>query len=359
MVSRQSTDVPVDFELLKAALLRREPGLDIQIRTVRRVRGPGQRLGLGFVRDMLAHLRLVASARVVVLDTYSPVVSVPKWADRLRVVQMWHALGALKRFGLDAIGSPDGRAGAEAAAGEMHRGYAVVLASSEAARPHFATALAVRSDQVKVAPLPRVDLLTDDAARQAVRERILGRYPELAKRPVLLYAPTQRRDQAGRESARRLAGAAHRHGWHLVIAPHPIETWELDTDGGSVSIITQPDTSADLCTVAQAFVTDYSSALFEAAVQAVPCYLFAPDLADYEDQRGLYWDLRQAPFPLLGDPDQLMEAVARGESTSQMAKDFAQHWIELPPASPGAEATRCADHVAGIVLEELGRATRR
>ena len=59
-----------------------------------------------------------------------------------------------------------------------------------------------------------------------------------------------------------------------------------------------------------AFMTDYSSAAFDAAVMLIPIFLYADDYSDYEKERGsLLWNLRELPFPLAETNDELKEQI--------------------------------------------------
>lgn len=59
-----------------------------------------------------------------------------------------------------------------------------------------------------------------------------------------------------------------------------------------------------------AFMTDYSSAAFDAAVMKIPVFLYADDYGEYESERGrLLWDLRKMPFPLALDDEELEEKI--------------------------------------------------
>jgi len=60
----------------------------------------------------------------------------------------------------------------------------------------------------------------------------------------------------------------------------------------------------------EAFMTDYSSAAFDAAVMEIPIFLYADDYAEYEGERGkLLWNLRELPFPLAVSNEELEERI--------------------------------------------------
>ncbi|MDR1294862.1 MAG: CDP-glycerol glycerophosphotransferase family protein [Bifidobacteriaceae bacterium] len=348
MLSREQVGEPEDFRLLREALWRRDPRLDVMVDA--RFQTPGLRGWLRFSAGTLAQLRLAATARVVVVDTYSPVVSGVSWGQRLRTVQLWHALGALKWFGWDAVGMPDGRSRAIAEAGRMHRGYDMVLVSSERCRDPYASAFRVVRERIAIAPLPRVDLLLDPRARESVRRRILAAYPDLEGRTIVLYAPTHRPGRSTPPDVAALARAAASRGLTLIHSRHPLAP--------AVRGVRSADgfTTAELASVASAFATDYSSAVFEAALLGVPCYFFAPDLEAYRRDRGLYTDIaRETPFPVVSDPGELMDAIVGGASTEEDARAFAREWITVPGEGVRPGDRPCADQVAGLVLDQLAR----
>ncbi|UUT35738.1 CDP-glycerol glycerophosphotransferase family protein [Microbacterium elymi] len=103
---------------------------------------------------MLAQLYHVATSRALVIDTYAMVASLLRHGPGLTVVQIWHALGAFKKFGLSILDHEEGRDRRLAQAMRMHQGYDVVLASGPECRPAFADAFGTSIDNVTVAPLP-------------------------------------------------------------------------------------------------------------------------------------------------------------------------------------------------------------
>ena len=56
---------------------------------------------------MVRQIWHVATAELCLVDGDVPAVSLPK-RHRSRVVQVWHALGAIKKFGYQALDTPAG-----------------------------------------------------------------------------------------------------------------------------------------------------------------------------------------------------------------------------------------------------------
>ncbi len=353
MISREHTTTPDDFLAIRDALARLDESIEI-IMLVKMVR-PGLLAKIGYSLHMLRQLFHIATARVLIVDTYAIVASVLHHKPDLTVIQIWHALGAFKKFGLSILGHGEGRDERLARAMKMHEGYDIVLASGEAARAPFAEAFGTAVDRVVVAPLPRVDQLRDPARSETLRTRIFAAHPHLRDRRIAVFAPTFRLDGGVSIDVRELVSSLASHGVHAVVKLHPL----MSADFGS-EVDTAPGFSTqDLLHVADLFITDYSSALFEAAVVGVPCYFIAPDLDEFFATRDFYLDYRHdLPGPISHTLPELSAEVARSAATREQSHAFARQWVAVPgDPAPAPGASPCADHIAHLVYDTMN-ATR-
>ena len=245
------------------------------------------RYALRLVRGMY----LLQTSRLVVIDNAYLPIHVAAHSRATQVVQVWHAEGALKRFGLDGVHPPE-----EPERTFLHRHYDWVVTSGEASREAWSRALRTPLDRVLALGSPRTDFFFDDAARAEARAGILAAYPALAGRRVILYAPTFRgrgrgkRPSAGLDVARLRAALPSSDA--LALKSHPnLDRRLVSTDGFDVIVDHQLDLN-DLLTVADVLVTDYSSSIFDAALLRLRLLLLVDDLEAYERDPGLYLDYR-------------------------------------------------------------------
>ncbi len=353
MISREHPTVPDDFRDIAAAVRRVDSS--IQIVTLVKMVPPGILGKLGYAAHMVAQLYHLATARALIVDTYAIVASVPRHKKDLTVIQIWHALGAFKKFGLSILGRPEGRDARLGAAMRMHEGYDIVLASAEDCRPAYAEAFGTAIDKVRVAPLPRVDRLRDPAARRRTQERILERHPHLQDGPVAVFAPTFRLDGSVSVDAATLTAALAMIGVHTVVKLHPLMQGRFGTTVDTA----EGFSTQEMLTVADLFITDYSSTLYEAALAGVPSYFLAPDLDDYLDSRDFYLDYRNdLPGPIVRTIDELVTAVSANAATTADAESFARRWVQVPHhPEPAAGATPCADAIAAMVVAAVAGRT--
>ena len=233
---------------------------------------------------------LRTSVLVVVDNAWLPV-HVSPHRPETTVVQVWHAAGALKRFGADALAGLD-----EPERTFLHRHYDYAIASGEAGREPWSRALRTPLDRVLPLGTPRTDLFHDPAALAAARARVLAAHPSLAGRRVVLYAPTFRGRGRAKVGSGALDGAALRAALPvsdaLVLKSHPnLDPSGLATAGFDVVADPASDMNEWLA-AADILVTDYSSSIFEWALLRRPLVLLVDDLEAYERDPGLYLDYR-------------------------------------------------------------------
>lgn len=370
-LSRQSAR-PFDFELLEQALRARFGTLDVAWACGRETEGHPS-VGL-----TLRQLWQAATSRVVVVDGYMPAVAIPA-NRRSKCLLIWHAMGAVKKFGYQSLGTSQGRTSAQAEAGRMHRGYDAVVVGLANQAGFFSQAFDVPEASVRALGVPRMDYLLDptwaslrSADAQLVRDQV--GLPDVAsdsaagaggsrasqEQPrcrIALYAPTLRRgdEQGARayERARALARALP-HGWMLLACGHPLQpvSGAAEDGSGDAPLAWLRGVSAiRAMELVDAVVTDYSAVAFEAALARKPVFYYVPDIRDYRESPGLNID------PLLESP----------QVASEQAEDIARMVASLDLGqAPASFAHTCVEQAApGSIerildaLEELLVQTRR
>lgn len=290
IISRQSNVPGIDIRLLEEAL---QAEGDIDVRVLCRTLDGGIPAKLKYAFHMIGpQMHAIATSKVLVLDSYCIAASILNHKKDLTVIQMWHAMGALKKFGKSVLDQKEGSSRALAEAMDMHRGYDVILASSEKSRAHFAEAFGYSEAPFEILPLPKADILTDPAWMAAKKEEILTKIPALRGKKVALYAPTFRK---GGDPAEQLQGMeslaaafAAADEWVLLLSPHPL-MGNVDLPG---AVMAPGCATMDLLAVCDHFITDYSAAVYEAVLADVPVSLYTYDLDTYLDDRGFYLNFR-------------------------------------------------------------------
>ena len=269
----------------------------------------------------------VRTAGLVIVDNAWLPIHVAPHPARTTVVQVWHAAGALKRFGMDTVPPPR-----EPERTFLHRHYDWVVASGEASREPWSRALRTPLERVAVLGSPRTDLFFDDVGLAAARARIQSMYPTLGNRRVVTYAPTFRgrgrhkRPAAGLDGPRLRAALAETDA--LALKSHPnLDLSLVDTAGFDVVIDPAEDMN-DVLAATDILVTDYSSSIFEYALLRRPLILLVGDLAVYEREPGMYLDYRTDMIgSQVADTDGVIAAIRAGGFDTDGYERFIERYL--------------------------------
>jgi CDP-glycerol glycerophosphotransferase (TagB/SpsB family) len=284
------------------------------------------------------------TARLFVVDNAYLPIHVAPHRRTTTVVQVWHAAGALKRFGVDTA-TPL----AEPERTFLHRHYDAVVVGGEWTRGPYAAALRTPVERVLALGSPRTDAFFDEAALAAARARVLTAHPVLAGRRIVLYAPTFRGRGIGKRAAPgldavRLRGALPAD-YALVLKTHPnLDPGATPTDGFDLVADPTGDVN-DLLPATDILITDYSSSVIEFALLRRPIVLLVADLAEYEQDPGLYLDYRTEMIGTqVVDTDGVIDAIVGGRFDTSGYDAFIDR--QLGPARGGA-SDRFVDHFLG------------
>lgn len=237
------------------------------------------------------------TSRVIVCDDYNRYLRVFPLKPSQRVVQLWHACGAFKKFG--RYGTPLKKEIDLA----THVQYNLISVSANDIRGIYADAFDVPVSRVHALGCPRTDLFFDEAYIEKKREEIFEKYPVLRGREVILYAPTFRDNVPKRprtvfkppikftKISERLAPDQI-----FVVCPHPVMKNTIVKKEFPNILEIRDFSTNDMMLASDLLVTDYSSVIFEYALLKKPMAFFCYDLEKYD--RGFYLNY---PDDLPGD----------------------------------------------------------
>ncbi len=315
IISRQSDKPTLDIRLIRDWMRENHPEIPC-VTLCRKLEGTGK---LSYAMHMFAQMRFLATSRVVLLDGYCIAASVLNHREETTIVQMWHALAAIKKFGYQSIGKAGGRSPEVAEALKMHRNYDYITAPSEATGKHFAECFGADTDKLVYRALPRVDeiLRPDRIIPQGIddvetfRSFMRERFSIPEDKEILLYVPTFRRDRQVEIGG--LAEAVDPARFVLVVKLHPLfdeQQMKQDAAEGLQIIMDREFTSYQWLTVCDRVVTDYSALGVEAALTGKPLYYYVYDIDEYERSVGLNVDpLEEMPSASAVTPEKMRQVL--------------------------------------------------
>ncbi|MBQ0017909.1 MAG: CDP-glycerol glycerophosphotransferase family protein [Clostridiales bacterium] len=345
IMSRQSNRPSRDIELLRDELEARKIDTVVLCKKM----DDGIRGEAAYMGELLKQMQYLASSRVIVLDSYNIPVSLFKHRSETTVIQMWHALGSMKKFGKSILDMPEGKSSEIAELMKMHAGYDIILTSSEASRSAFAEAFGYPEEKLRVVSLPRVDELLDKDKDERTAEMIKSDYPQLNTGKTIVYAPTLRVGRDMSEAVESLIEALDHERYNLVIKMHPLTEITLSEKLPENVIVDRKYQTVEMLTAADYVITDYSAITYEAALKGLPIYFYAYDRSEYIDGRSFYLDYdRDMPGPICEKAEEIARLIDDEEMTDKyvlQSKAFADKYIE--------KRNNCTAELADMIKELL------
>ena len=339
-LSRQSNTVPVDFTLIDSYVRAHYPDFDVVV-LAKTLDSP-----ISYIPHMFRQVFEIATSSAVILDSYCIVVSLLNETIKAPVVQMWHAMGNMKRFGYAALDEPEGRTSDVARLMHMHEGYDSVVISSMAFIDDYVAGFNVSPEIVFECPLPKTDLLLSDEIRKTERGRILKSLPQLGDKINVVYCPTFRKPPTEADSfaLERLADSVDFDKYNLIYKAHPVSTLRFSDE----RVIQDYDSSFDMLYVADYVISDYSTVIYEAGLLDLPVLLYTYDWDEYRKRRGLNIDfVKDVPAPSSGDPRELMSLIESEKVDEQAFRSFVDRYIRVP--GQGTCTQRLVEHVMSLI----------
>lgn len=334
-LSRQSDEKSEDIKRLSDEIQKLSPET-IQVFRLKKLKDESG-LSLSYVFSIFVDMWELSDASVAVADTYSIPLSCLNHKKALKKIQIWHALGAVKKFSLQSVGKAQGRNEAVSRAMCMHKNYDVVIAPSEATAEFYCEAFGCTEDKIKIASLPRVDEILNGDCRKA---EFLKSNPDYQNEKIILYTPTFRtNDHVYAENL--FEAFSETAGIKLVVKAHPLSKlsqnprYQINGDFSTY----------DLMKIADGLITDYSACAFEGSLLNKPMWFYVPDYEIYKSEQGLNVDvLNELPSISFSDEIMLVKDVSSQNYDLSLIERFSDKYVK----NKNADNT---EMLARIILE--------
>lgn len=264
----------------------------------------------------LAYFYLMTS-KVIVTDDYVRYMRVIKLRNEQKLIQIWHACGAFKKFGLDApslLTPEEERA--------THSQYSAVAVTSEKCRESYASAFGISKEICLPLGLPRTDSLIKSAPEMC--RNIFEKHPELKNKKIYLYCPTFRENEGKRIEYNpaidwdKLSKALH-DDEIFIIRRHPLMDYRFENGEYTGILDLSNESTLELTAASKVIVTDYSSVIYDAALLSVPTVFYCPDYKKYE--RGFYLDFPDGlPGEMITDSLDLLDCIRKTAENPPVGK---------------------------------------
>ena len=253
-----------------------------------------------YLLNCIKQIIVINTSHIVLINDNNYVVSHYK-RQGVKVIEVWHATGAIKKFG-NAVKRQ-----------YPINNYDYVIANSDYWIEPYSLAFSVEKDNVLVTGMPRVDHLFDENYKKEARDHFYSKYPELKNKKILLYAPTFRGNIYKGFKAVPFDGKKFISSFDkdtvLIYKYHPLMKDIPIEEEGRIFNMSHENTY-ELFIVSDALISDFSSIIFDYSILDKPLYFFVPDLKEYMHRLGCFVDYKkEMPGPLCYNEIELADAI--------------------------------------------------
>lgn len=337
-LSRQSNDIPLNYKILMTELdgknikyryicKKVDSGINDSIRTY----GNHSNIKILFIKffkniknvfgyyfSLYNQMYLIAKSKVIIVDGYNLPVSLLKHKKGTKIIQMWHALGAIKKFGYQAIGKKDGVPIRFSKILKMHANYDYILSGSKAMNKYFAEAFNTPVENVLAIGTPSVDYIRN--MDKGIAEKLKKEFPILKKKKNVLYSPTFRNDKTN--NIGELISSFDFEKYNLIVTNHP-KIEDDSYDRRIVYISKEKFDVFDIFTISDYVITDYSALMIDAALINKKVLLYVYDYEKYSLDNGINIELlKEWPTLAYKDAKKINNILSNDEYDSKEYERF-------------------------------------
>ncbi|BAK58746.1 CDP-glycerol glycerophosphotransferase family protein [Lactococcus garvieae] len=256
----------------------------------------------------IQQLFVLQSSKLVIIDYNNFVISKFPHRKEVKVLEIWHATAALKNFGNCVQRDYE------------IKNYDYAIANSDFYKGVYAQAFNLPEENVLVTGIPNNDKIFNDHFVQDTKARLLEKYPVLANKKVITYAPTFRgRISTYFKEAKIDLARVHQalgEDYVIIYKAHPLISGSAYENNPHVLFIEEEPISSIFC-VTDVLITDYSAIAVDWMVFDKPIIAYVPDFKSYSKKPGLTIDyLQEFPGAVTFNEGELIQALQATDSTS-------------------------------------------
>ncbi|WP_270517082.1 CDP-glycerol glycerophosphotransferase family protein [Lactococcus petauri] len=256
----------------------------------------------------IQQLFVLQSSKLVIIDYNNFVISKFPHRKEVKVLEIWHATAALKNFGNCVQRDYE------------IKNYDYAIANSDFYKGVYAQAFNLPEENVLVTGIPNNDKIFDDHFVQDTKVRLLEKYPVLANKKVITYAPTFRgRISTYFKEVKIDLARVHQalgEDYVIIYKAHPLISGSAYENNPHVLFIEEEPISSIFC-VTDVLITDYSAIAVDWMVFDKPIIAYVPDFKSYSKKPGLTIDyLQEFPGAVTFNEGELIQALQATDSTS-------------------------------------------
>lgn len=295
-----------------------------------------------YLFDFIIQTYHINTSKIVIIDANNFVISNCKKKSETKVIQIWHACGAIKKFGYDA-----------------NRRYKiknydyVIVAGKEWIEP-FSSAFRIDKDKILPIGVAKTDNLFNKDKLKKYKKQMLKEYPQIKGKKIVLYAPTFRGDGVFNIEYVNINLQKIQQGigkeYIILYKLHPsLIDISLTNDNRIINVSNKNIYKA--FSVADILISDYSAVTFDFSILEKPMLFYTPDLQQYKEERGFYYDYENfIPGPICYNEENIIEVIKNNAFNMDKVKNIKEKFFDY---KDGKSTSRIVDYIEKLIKGDL------
>ncbi|MBS4195718.1 CDP-glycerol glycerophosphotransferase family protein [Lederbergia citri] len=276
----------------------------------------------------------MATSRYILVDNYYGFLAAVNFKKKVECIQLWHASGALKKFGLEEESIKYRGPKAKRRFLQVYSKFHKVVVGSDVMASIFIKSFNLKKEQILTTGFPRTDFFFNEELIQHARQSIASQHPEINGKKVILYAPTYRVHELNHFILQLDIGKMVKNlgnDYILFLRLHPAiqnsVNFSMQYPDFIVDVSSNRYDVNELLVVADYLITDYSSIPFEFSLMQKPIIFFTYDLEKYKCSQGVVEGFEyNLPGPIVRDTDSIIKLIHTNHFDLEMINDYSKIW---------------------------------
>ena len=178
--------------------------------------------------------------------------------------------------------------------------------------------------------MPRNSIFFDKDKVENIKNHVYEKYGISKIKKILLYAPTYRGETGFKKTgdvnnimpcfSKLIDNISKKFNgeWIILYRSHYFDSLITKIDNINIIDVTSYEDMQELLCASDILITDFSSSMWDFALSKKPCFLFAPDIQQYIDQRGFYTDPYSWPFSMSVSDEELESNIDKFDYDSYL-----------------------------------------
>ncbi|MEH7383241.1 CDP-glycerol glycerophosphotransferase family protein [Bacillus sp. JJ1533] len=301
------------------------------------------------IKDWFTSIFHLATSKILIVDNYFPFLAPITFKNEVECIQIWHAAGALKTFGLQdkAISKRTTKAHKrfQKVYGQFHK----VVVGSEKMASIFMESFGLSAKRMLPTGIPRTDFFFDNEQQKQIKAKLYEQYPLFKEKEIILYAPTFRHGQLDNQEINLDIDQLYKKlkdRFVFIIKLHPAVKVNIDFEKkypGFIYDFSSYKNVNNILVITDYLISDYSSIPFEFAIMNKPMIFYPYDLEEYKREQGVIENYEEIiPGSIVHNTEEIVELVSHSRVDQSKIRDFSEEWNEF---SKGASSKQLVQYI--------------